>query len=211
METDDTDENHADKILTLLLPLDTIIGGSLVGLVQDMIEFREPQPEDGHGRGPDEWTPTLVQTLSSANSLGASFLGLLTQRLRSFVPRGWYPVSRGEHYLGVRPCWAESGVCWTVYYRCCWGRHVWCTCQRLLRRAPTVPQPNAERSRRRTRGLDVRQFLVVQFRNVEATSVVPNPQLLPQTISCGSDQCLRFCIGIALIWRRSSRKPRIVR
>ena len=56
-----------EQILNLLLPLDTINVGLLVGLVQDVIEFRESQPESGQGqeRVPEGWTPDI-----GANTVG---------------------------------------------------------------------------------------------------------------------------------------------
>lgn len=50
-----------EQILNLLLPLDTINVGSLVELVQDVIEFREPTSTGGHGpgRGANGWTPEV--------------------------------------------------------------------------------------------------------------------------------------------------------
>ncbi|MFC6907031.1 hypothetical protein [Halalkalicoccus tibetensis] len=68
-----------EQILTLLLPLDTITVGSIVGLVQDVIGFREPQSEDGHGREQDPagWTPdaganTVVGEISRHELPGAA-------------------------------------------------------------------------------------------------------------------------------------------
>ena len=50
-----------EQILNLLLPLGTINVGSLVELVQDVIEFREPTPSSPEDRGEEQqgWTPEV--------------------------------------------------------------------------------------------------------------------------------------------------------